>query len=89
METGKWGGRDWEPHTLMQEDQLTDLRQELLPQALERLSPDHRTAILLYYYEQLSLQEIAQILGKSENAVKQRLHNARLKLRQWMGGTPS
>ena len=86
LELGKWGGQAREPHILMPHDELTSLRDEKLMQALERLSPDHRTVIFLYYYEQLSIQEIAGILERGENAVKQRLHNARKKLRMWMNG---
>lgn len=86
VESGKWGGRTREPHVLMPGDEAVSLREEKLSQALERLSPDHRTVVFLYYYEQLSLQEIAAILGRNENAVKQRLHNARKKLRISMGG---
>lgn len=86
LESGKWGGQTREPHVLMPRDELTSLRDEQLTQALERLSPDHRTVIFLYYYEQLSVQEIATILGRNENAVKQRLHNARKKLKTWMNG---
>lgn len=86
LESGKWGEGTKEPHVLMPSDEASNLRGEALAQALERLSPDHRTVVLLYYYEQLSLQEIAVIFGRSENAIKQRLHNARKKLRIWMNG---
>jgi len=86
LESGKWGGETREPHTLMPGDERTSLREENLMEALKRLSPDHRTVIFLYYYEQLSVQKIAAILGRNENAVKQRLHNARKKLRMWMNG---
>ncbi len=86
LESGKWGGQAHEPHILMPTDELTSIREEQLMQAIERLSPDHRTAIFLYYYEQLPLQEIAAMLGQNENAIKQRLHNARKKLKLWMSG---
>lgn len=88
QESGKWGGRTREPHVLMPGDERTSLREDQLNQALERLSPDHRTVVYLYYYEQLSVQEIAEIVGRSENAVKQRLHNARKKLKLSMNGGP-
>ena len=86
LESGKWGGQTHEPHVLMPNDEPTSLREEKLTQALERLSPDHRTVIFLYYYEQLPIQKIAAILGRNENAVKQRLFNARKKLKMWMNG---
>ena len=51
-------------------------------QAVQDLSPKDRAATLLFYYEQLSLREIAAILGVSITAVKGRLHRAREQLRE-------
>ncbi len=51
-------------------------------EAMQLLSPQNRAATLLFYYEQLSLQEIAAILGVSVVAVKGRLHKARKQLRE-------
>ncbi len=50
--------------------------------AVQSLSPKVRVATLLFYYEQLSLQEIATILGISVVAVKGRLHTSRKQLRE-------
>ena len=50
--------------------------------AIEHLSPKDRVATLLFYYEQLSLREIAAILGVSISAVKGRLFRAREQLRE-------
>ena len=50
--------------------------------AVNALSPKNRTAALLFYYEQLTLQEIAAILGVSVVAVKSRLHKARKQLKE-------
>jgi len=47
---------------------------------VKTLPPKSRAATLLFYYEQLSLQEIAAILGVSVTAVKGRLHKARKRL---------
>jgi len=49
--------------------------------AVNALSPKNREATLLFYYEQLSLYEIAALLGISVTAVKGRLHKSRLQLR--------
>ena len=57
-----------------------DLRRRLLA-AIETLPPGIRVATRLFYYEQLSLQEIAATLGVSVVAVKSRLHKARAQLR--------
>jgi len=53
----------------------------LVLEAVNALSPKNRTATLLFYQEQLSLQEIAALLGVSVVAIKGRLHKSRLQLR--------
>jgi RNA polymerase sigma factor (sigma-70 family) len=50
--------------------------------AVNALSPRERTATLLFYYEQLSLREVAAILGISLVAVKGRLFKARKQLKE-------
>jgi RNA polymerase sigma factor (sigma-70 family) len=50
--------------------------------AVHTLSEKERAATLLFYYEQLSLQEIAAILGISVVAVKGRLHKSRKQLKE-------
>lgn len=49
---------------------------------LGRLSPEHREAVWLCYYEEKSLAEIAEIVGCPENTVKTRLFHARKLLRE-------
>jgi RNA polymerase sigma factor (sigma-70 family) len=49
--------------------------------AVGSLPPRYRQVTLLFYYEQLSLQEIAAILGISVSAIKVRLHRSRARLR--------
>ena len=49
--------------------------------AVDSLSPKTRAATLLFYYEQLTVREIAATLGISVAAVKGRLHKARNRLR--------
>ena len=46
-------------------------------QMLDSLPAEQRQALLLYYYENLSVGEIAQIQGKSEGTVKSRLNYGR------------
>ena len=53
----------------------------LLERALQALSPDHRSIILLREVEGLSYEEIASVLGIGLGTVMSRLHYARLKLR--------
>ena len=53
----------------------------LVLEAVRDLSLKNRRATLLFYYEQLTLQEIASLLDVSVVAVKGRLHRARMHLR--------
>lgn len=55
---------------------------EVLTEALDRLPPRLREVITLFYLKEQSIREIADFLGVSENAVKQRLHRARASLRE-------
>jgi RNA polymerase sigma factor (sigma-70 family) len=54
---------------------------ELL-QSVMALDIHHRTVIILFYYQELSIEEIAQVLELKKGTVKSRLHAARLKLSQ-------
>ncbi len=53
-----------------------------LLEAVDTLSPKNRSVILLFYYEQFSLQEVANRLNISVSAVKGRLHKSRHQLRE-------
>ncbi len=48
--------------------------------ALDRLDDDHRLPLLLYYYRQMSVTGIADVLGIPVGTVKSRLANGRSKL---------
>jgi RNA polymerase sigma-70 factor, ECF subfamily len=52
-----------------------------LRQALDRLGPDHRTVVVLRYFADLSVDEIAQRTGQRAGTVKSRLHYALSSLR--------
>lgn len=54
---------------------------QLLLAAIGDLPQDQQQATLLFYFEFLSLREIAALLGVSEGAVKVRLHRARNRMR--------
>ena len=58
-----------------------DLEAERMRRALLRLPPDYRVPLVLYTCQQFSVTEIAESLGLSPDAVKQRLVRARQKLR--------
>ena len=58
---------------------------ELVREEVEALPETSRTVIHLFYYEEMSVREIARTLRISEQNVKTRLSRARDKLRQQMG----
>jgi RNA polymerase sigma-70 factor (ECF subfamily) len=55
-------------------------RRKYLLQAMTKLSEADRTALSLFYLEEFSLEEIAEITGMQANTVKVRIHRARLRL---------
>ena len=54
----------------------------LLSQEVMKLKPIYREVILLQYYKQFSIQEIAYLLDVSENTVKTRLSRAKQNLKK-------
>jgi RNA polymerase sigma-70 factor, ECF subfamily len=52
-----------------------------LVQALSQLDPSYRLPVLLHYYGDLSLVQVAESLHSSVPAIKSRLHRARAQLR--------
>jgi len=53
--------------------------------AIARLPENQRMALLLAKYEELPYDEIAEVLGSSEKAIKSLIHRARENLRQSLG----
>ena len=51
-------------------------------QAVMRLPEKHRTVLYLFYYEDMSVREIAEVLKLSETAVTSRLSRARKVLKE-------
>jgi RNA polymerase sigma-70 factor (ECF subfamily) len=62
-----------------------ELRQRI-DQALARLSPEHRTALILLEFEHLAYKEIAQRMGCSLGTVMSRIFYARRKLAALLAG---
>lgn len=54
---------------------------ELLSRAIKELPPNERMVIALYYYEQLTLKEIGEVMGYTESRICQLHTKAILKLR--------
>jgi RNA polymerase sigma-70 factor (ECF subfamily) len=67
-----------------QVDDMVERRQliERVHDALDALDDAHRTALVLRDLEELSTEEVAEIVAASPEVVRQRAHRARLKLRE-------
>ncbi len=54
-------------------------------EALQGISPEKRVVVVLYYLNDLSISEIAEILELPTGTVKSRLHYGRQALREYLG----
>ena len=61
-----------------------DPEQHELMDTVMRLPPPYRDAVYLFYYEEYSTKEIAEILDQKESTVRSWLHRARQKLKGWL-----
>ncbi len=61
------------PHEALDQKDL----QKIILSFIDTLSPDHRTTVMLYYFDELSISKIAEIQDITESAVKSRLYFAR------------
>jgi RNA polymerase sigma-70 factor, ECF subfamily len=59
-------------------------RDQLVREAVDRLSDSDRELFLLKYTEGWSCRQLAERVGQSESAIEARLHRARLRLRLWL-----
>ena len=57
-----------------------------ITKALEELPFDYREAVILRYHEELSMDEIASVLGISVSGAKMRVHRGLKKLREILEG---
>jgi RNA polymerase sigma-70 factor (ECF subfamily) len=55
-----------------------------LHEALVRLSPRQRTAVLLFHFQDLPQREAAEVMGISETALESLLARARRQMRRWL-----
>jgi len=53
-----------------------------IEQALQRISPEHRSVLVMRDIEGLTYEEVAEVLGLNVGTVKSRLNRARLALRE-------
>ena len=61
---------------VMQQD-----NQQVIADALQQLTPDHREVVLLRFYDAMRLSEIAAVVGVPEGTVKSRLYHALKRLK--------
>ena len=64
------------PEVVMDQKETARLIREIL----DSLSEDQRLVVGMFYYEQMSIKEISEVLGVSENTVKSRLAYGRKKI---------
>jgi len=70
---------DWgDPHSYMENKQL----QQYIDDALEEMPDIYSVPFILRYLEELSIKEVAELLGLSVAATKSRILRARLALRE-------
>ena len=60
------------------------IQRDTINSLLNRLTPDYRTVLVLFYIEDKTIKEITSILDLTESAVKMRLTRAREKLKKFM-----
>ncbi len=73
-----------DPHQKMDQLEASD-RSRFIRQALERLGYDEQTIITLYYQDDQSIAEIAEVTLLTQANVKVKLYRARQKLHQHLG----
>lgn len=81
QEDGQWLALPDHQFQDPQEAMETHDRHALLHEAIQRLKPEDAALITLFYFEELSVQEVAQALGLTETNVKTKLHRIRERLR--------
>ncbi|MEX1343603.1 MAG: sigma-70 family RNA polymerase sigma factor, partial [Candidatus Limnocylindrales bacterium] len=62
-------------------DITTSPERQAIEQAIADLSEDHRVVLALRYYRDLTIDDIATLLGIRPGTVKSRLHHAQKRLR--------
>lgn len=76
-----FGARFQQPETAVQKEEL----KQMLVEALGKLTEKERNVITFYYYEELTLKEISQILSVSESRVSQLHTKALQKIKNQLG----
>ncbi|UOQ44910.1 sigma-70 family RNA polymerase sigma factor [Halobacillus salinarum] len=66
---------------------IQDYVDKELVTSIMRLPSKYREVIYLYYYEELTTREVAEVLKRNENTIKTRLKKAKAMLRKQLGGS--
>ncbi len=74
------------PHTPADQALAAAQQTRAVLQALDRLPRPERETLLLSALEELSTADIAEVMGKSDSAIRALIHRARTRLRQRLGG---
>jgi RNA polymerase sigma-70 factor, ECF subfamily len=74
-----------EPSFNPEQEVLSSLEKERIAAAVKTLPVNIRQPVLLYYFEDMSVTEIGEVLGIGRENVKSRLHRARKSLRELLG----
>ena len=70
-----------QPEEMISQQEL----KQMLEEALQLLTEKENKVVLMYYYEELTLKEISEVLGVSESRVSQLHTKAIVKMRKRMG----
>lgn len=75
----------WRQMEPLKEDTAFETREEVdLSYALQKLPPKYREVIHLFYYEDLSVEQISRILKRKPSTVRTQLTRARTILKTWL-----
>jgi RNA polymerase sigma-70 factor (ECF subfamily) len=69
-----------------EEPSLLDEDAEAIHQALSEIGLKHREVLVLHFLEDLSMAEIAKVVGCSEGTVKSRIHYAKRAMKEILSG---
>ena len=64
------------------EAELAEMSVQGLKKALEKMSPDEQSILLMKYQDEFSIRDMAEMMNVTESAVKMRLKRAKDKLRK-------
>jgi RNA polymerase sigma factor (sigma-70 family) len=72
--------KDFSGNNISEEEAESDYRNSLINFALQKINDDDRALISLYYYEEMSIEEISAVTAISKANIKVKLFRARQKM---------